>query len=153
MFIVIQVLFNLIVDTTIFLLYFLYTYITKIFFSNNPIITLTISKTTYSVESRHFDDKCKYIINEGVEGFVCHHPPRKMSNGLHFVVNEQLRSHHNETCKRQSIIQKIHCIFLLKIFKCFKCINTGTLVKENKIILYVYFIMSYILHKWIGQQA
>lgn len=58
---------------------------------------LTISKTTYPIQSGHFDDKCKYIIDEGVECLVGHHPPWKMGHRLHLVIDEQLRCHHDET--------------------------------------------------------
>lgn len=48
------------------------------------------------MHDRHFDDKGKQIVNEGVDGFVRHCSPVQMSNGLQFVVDKELRRHHHE---------------------------------------------------------
>jgi len=62
-------------------------------------ILLTISKATQTVHSWHFNNKCKYIINKCIQTFIRHHSPRKMCHRLELIVNEQLWSHCNETCK------------------------------------------------------
>ena len=53
---------------------------------------LTISKASNAIHGRHFDDKGKHVINEGVESFVREHTPWKMSYRLELIVDEQLRS-------------------------------------------------------------
>lgn len=36
----------------------------------------TIPETPYSIHCWHLNNKRKYIIDEGIQCFVCHHPPR-----------------------------------------------------------------------------
>lgn len=62
--------------------------------------TRTISETTYSVHHWHLDDKGKQVIYKGIQGLVGEHPPGKMSYWLHFVVDEELRCHGDETCRK-----------------------------------------------------
>ena len=66
---------------------------------------LTITETTYSVQGGHFNDKGKHVIDECVESFIRQHTPRQMRHRLHFIVDKQLRSHHNETWN-----QRVHSI-------------------------------------------
>lgn len=56
----------------------------------------TISEACNAVHERHGDDECENVIHERVEGFVNHATPRQVCDGLQFVVDEQLRRHHDE---------------------------------------------------------
>ena len=42
------------------------------------------------------DDEREDVVNESVQGLVCQHSPRQMGDRFHFVVDEQLGSHHDE---------------------------------------------------------
>lgn len=57
-----------------------YPHIVKLLLILTLIIMLTISKAAKPIESWHFDDKGKEIINKCVECLVCHHTPRQMSH-------------------------------------------------------------------------
>ena len=63
------------------------------------VLPLTISKTAYPVEGGHLDDECEDVVDEGVEGLVGEHPPGQVGHRLQLVVDEQLRRHHDETCR------------------------------------------------------
>lgn len=55
-----------------------------------------IPEATNAVHGWHLDHKGEYVVNEGVESLVCHHPPRKVSHALQLVVDEELGRHHDE---------------------------------------------------------
>lgn len=59
--------------------------------------SLTISEASYPVHHGHLDDEGEQVIDEGIESFVCEHPPWEVSHRLHFVVDEQLWRHRDET--------------------------------------------------------
>lgn len=58
---------------------------------------VTISKASDAIHRRHLDHECEEIIDERIQRFVRHHAPRQMRDRLEFVIDEQLRSHHDET--------------------------------------------------------
>lgn len=60
------------------------------------VTALTISETAQAVERGHFDDKGEDVIDESVERFVGQHAPWEVGHRLQFVVDEQLRRHHDE---------------------------------------------------------
>lgn len=62
-------------------------------------ILLTISENREPMKHRHFDDKSEKVVNDSVEEFVCHLSPRHMCHRLKLVVYEELRAHHDKTCK------------------------------------------------------
>lgn len=66
---------------------------------------LTISEAAETVHGWHLDDKSEDIVDESVEEFVAHHTPWQMGNGLEFVVDEQLRCHHDEAEGKQEAIE------------------------------------------------
>jgi hypothetical protein len=49
------------------------------------------------VHGWHLDDEGEDVVDEGVQGLVRQHAPRKVCHGLQLVVDEQLRRHHNES--------------------------------------------------------
>ncbi len=55
-----------------------------------------VTEASDTVEGRHLDDERKQIIDERVERFVDERAPRQMSHRLEFIVDEQLRRHHDE---------------------------------------------------------
>lgn len=56
-----------------------------------------VSETTYPIHRRHLNHESEHIVDEGVEEFISQHAPRQMSHRFQFVVDEQLRSHHDKT--------------------------------------------------------
>ncbi len=64
----------------------------------------TVSEASESIERWHFDDEGEQIVDEGVQSLIRQHPPRKMRNGLEFVVDEQLWSHHDETWRNNAFV-------------------------------------------------
>ena len=55
-----------------------------------------IAKASDSVQGRHLDHERKDVIDECVQRLVRQHSPGQVGDRLHFVVDEQLRSHHDE---------------------------------------------------------
>ena len=47
-----------------------------------------ISEASDSVHGWHFDDKCENVVDECVERFVGHHPPRQMGHRLQLIVDK-----------------------------------------------------------------
>ena len=41
-----------------------------------------VSEASDAVHGGHFDDECKDVIDECIQGFVGHHSPRKMGHGF-----------------------------------------------------------------------
>ena len=56
-----------------------------------------VSKTTYSCHRWHPNNETEEVVDECVETFVNENLPRKMSDGLEFVVEEQLWKHQGKT--------------------------------------------------------
>lgn len=60
-----------------------------------------VPEASKSIHGRHFDDESKDVVDEGIEGFVGQHSPGQVSHRLQFVVDEQLRCHHDEALKKK----------------------------------------------------
>ena len=60
-------------------LYRLKTYSVYIFLVEKYEENDIISKATDSIHGWHLNDKCENVIDESVQRFICHHPPREMS--------------------------------------------------------------------------
>lgn len=56
-----------------------------------------VSQTGQSMHEGHFDNECEQIVDESVHGLIGHGAPVEVRNGFEFIVDEKLRSHHNET--------------------------------------------------------
>jgi len=56
--------------------------------NKQPNAKLTISKTSNSVHHGHFNDKCKQVINKGVQSLICHHTPGQMSYRFQFIIDK-----------------------------------------------------------------
>ena len=64
-----------------------------------------VAEDRQAVQSRHLDDKCEQVVDDGVEEFVNHRTPREVCYTLELVVDEELRRHHNKA-KR---VDASHC--------------------------------------------
>lgn len=73
---------------------FCYFYINVVFFKKKN--QFIIFKIIYFIQRGYFDDKCKYIIDEGVECFVGYYSLWKMGYRFYFVIDEQLRCYYDE---------------------------------------------------------
>jgi hypothetical protein len=60
-------------------------------------LLLTIAQASNSIECGHLYYESENIINESVESLVGHHAPRQMGYRFEFIVNKELRCHHNES--------------------------------------------------------
>ena len=56
-----------------------------------------ITETRETVHGWHLDDESEQVIYESVERFVDENSPREVSHTLELVVDEELRSHENES--------------------------------------------------------
>jgi len=63
-----------------------------------------VAEAADPIQGWHFYHKCKDIVDERVQEFVRQHTPRKMRNALQFVINKQLRRHHDESESQQKSI-------------------------------------------------
>lgn len=70
-------------------------------------LLLTVTQAPDAIERRHAYDESEDVINERVQRFVGQHAPRKVRHRLHFVVDEELRRHHDEACEKRAIIFKL----------------------------------------------
>jgi hypothetical protein len=68
----------------------------------------TITEASEAMHERHCDDERENVIHKRVERLVHHTTPRQMRNGLQFVINEQLRRHHDETWATGTFRRRVH---------------------------------------------
>jgi len=64
-----------------------------------------VAEAADPVQRRHLYHKCKNIVDKCVQEFIRQHTPWKMRDALQFVVDEQLRRHHDESEGQQKSVQ------------------------------------------------
>lgn len=87
-----------------------------------------VTEAANPVQGRHLYHKCKDIIDERVEEFVGQHTPRKMRDALQFVVDKQLRRHHDEAEGQQEPVQHVKNprvpAFVFQVHKRIDCVSS-----------------------------